>query len=59
MTEVREEATYIQQHKIRLVLFFSAMRHFRDALRAQGFRVHYRQLDDAGNANNFAGEFDD
>src|SRR6201999_1941514 len=30
MQEVREEATYIRQHKIRLVLFFSAMRHFRD-----------------------------
>lgn len=32
MMEVREEAIYTAQHKIRLVLFFSAMRHFRDEL---------------------------
>lgn len=36
MMEVAEEATYIPQHRIRLTLFFSAMRHFRDALRTNG-----------------------
>ena len=46
MAEVYEEATYIRQHKIRLVLFFSAMRHFRDELIAKGIPVHYRQIDD-------------
>jgi len=37
--EVREEATYIPQHKRRLAYFFSAMRHFRDEQRARGRRV--------------------
>ena len=46
MAEVDEEATYIPQHKARLVLFFSAMRHFRDALVERGYRVHYVALDD-------------
>ncbi|MEM1300069.1 MAG: cryptochrome/photolyase family protein [Pseudomonadota bacterium] len=45
MTEAREEAGYLRQHKKRLVLFFSAMRHFRDALRAAGWTVHYHTLD--------------
>ena len=33
--EVKEEASYIPQHRRRLVLFFAAMRHFRDEQRAQ------------------------
>ncbi|MEM7746295.1 MAG: cryptochrome/photolyase family protein, partial [Pseudomonadota bacterium] len=45
MTEAREEASYLRQHKKRLVLFFAAMRHFRDALRARGWTVHYRAID--------------
>ena len=32
MMEVAEEATYVPQHKMRLALFFSAMRHFRQEL---------------------------
>ena len=39
MVEAVEEATYVPQHKARLVLFFSAMRHFRDALRDEDFVV--------------------
>lgn len=45
MTEAAEEATYLAQHKKRLVLFFAAMRHFADAQRAAGRRVIYRVLD--------------
>jgi len=56
MMEVAEEATYIPQHKIRLVLFFSAMRHFREELAAHDYRVCYSQLDDAKNRGDFAGE---
>ena len=37
MMEVMEEASYVPQHKTRLVLFFSAMRHFRDELRDAGY----------------------
>ncbi len=48
MTEAREEATYLRQHKKRLVLFFAAMRHFAGALREKGLTVHYHRLDDEG-----------
>jgi deoxyribodipyrimidine photolyase-related protein len=48
MTEAAEEATYIPQHKRRLVLFFAAMRHFAEAQRQKGRRVIYRRLDDGG-----------
>jgi deoxyribodipyrimidine photolyase-related protein len=37
--EVEEEAVRIPQHKARLVLFFAAMRHFREDLRAAGRTV--------------------
>ncbi|MEM6973673.1 MAG: cryptochrome/photolyase family protein [Pseudomonadota bacterium] len=47
MSEVREEASYVPQHKKRLVLFFSAMRHFAEALREKGWEVRYQRLDDA------------
>ncbi|GMG84883.1 cryptochrome/photolyase family protein [Paralimibaculum aggregatum] len=64
MIEAREEATYLRQHKKRLVLFFAAMRHFAEALRARGFTVHYHALDGeapaaslaAGAARHEAGE---
>ncbi len=45
MAEVQEEATYVWSHKLRLAYFFSAMRHFREELRAQGKTVHYHALD--------------
>jgi deoxyribodipyrimidine photolyase-related protein len=54
--EVREEASYVPQHKRRLAFFFSAMRHFRDEQRAAGRRVWYRELDEPGNRGDFAGE---
>jgi deoxyribodipyrimidine photolyase-related protein len=44
MAEVQEEATYVWSHKLRLVYFLAAMRHFRDELRAQGRVVHYHAL---------------
>ncbi len=56
MMEVAEEATYVPQHKLRLALFFSAMRHFRDKLREAGRTVHYTALDDPDNAGSFAAE---
>jgi len=48
MTEAVEEATYLRQHKKKLVLFFAAMRHFADGQRALGRRVLYRRLDAEG-----------
>lgn len=56
MLEVDQEANYIPQHKIRLVLFFSAMRHFRDALRDQGYSIDYSELDDPANKGSIGGE---
>ena len=56
MIEAREEATYIPQHKIRLVLFFSAMRHFRDDLKDRGYSVSYSALDDHDNSGSIGAE---
>ncbi len=44
MAEVDQEATHVWCHKKRLVLFFSAMRHFRDSLRQRDFEVSYQAL---------------
>ena len=54
--EVREEASYIPQHRLRLALFFAAMRHFRDEQRAQGRQVVYSALDDKANRGSCATE---
>jgi deoxyribodipyrimidine photolyase-related protein len=56
MIEARHEATYVPQHKQRPVLFFSAMRHFRDELRERGFTVHYAALDAKHNRGSFREE---
>lgn len=44
MAELDEEATHVWCHKQRLLMFFSAMRHFRDARRAEGWEVRYKEL---------------
>lgn len=44
MAENEEEATHVWCHKLRLVFFFSAMRHFREDLKEAGFRVEYHEL---------------
>lgn len=44
MAEAAEEATYVWSHKLRLVYFFAAMRHFRKELEEQGKRVYYHAL---------------
>ncbi len=45
MAEVGEEATHVWSHQARIAVFLSAMRHFRDELRAGGWRVDYREID--------------
>ena len=45
MAEVMEEATYVRHNRHKIVLLFSAMRHFARALRAKGFEVAYYDLD--------------
>jgi deoxyribodipyrimidine photolyase-related protein len=56
MMEVWDEATYVKHHKQKIVLIFSAMRHFAEELRAEGFAVDYVRLDDAHNTGSFTGE---
>lgn len=46
MAEVAYESEHVWTHKQRIAIFLAAMRHFREALRARGDRVHYTQLDE-------------
>lgn len=56
MAEVAGESTHVWSHRARIALFLSAMRHFRDGLRARGWRVEYVELEEAGNAGSLGGE---
>ena len=56
MVEVHDEATYVRHHRQKIALVLSAMRHFAESLRAEGLRVDYVRLDDAGNSGSFTGE---
>lgn len=44
MAEVAEESTHVWTHKQRIAVFLSAMRHFAQARRDEGLRVHYTPL---------------
>jgi deoxyribodipyrimidine photolyase-related protein len=48
MAELPEEANHVCSHKARIVLFLSAMRHFRDSLLAAGVALRYLQLGEHG-----------
>lgn len=41
LAEVQAEASYVGHHQHKIVLIFSAMRHFAAVLRQQGFKVEY------------------
>ncbi|WP_421360685.1 cryptochrome/photolyase family protein [Agrobacterium rosae] len=56
LCEVMTEATYVGHHKQKLAFVFSAMRHFADELRADGYQVIYTRIDDKDNAGSFSGE---
>lgn len=58
MAEVTEESTLVWSSKPRTALFLSAMRHYREAQRARGWRVQYTELDDAENTGTLAGELE-
>lgn len=53
MAEVEEESVHVWSHKQKIVLFLSAMRHFRDSLLEQGLSVDYTEL--GNGADSFAG----
>ncbi|MCU7554153.1 cryptochrome/photolyase family protein [Alteromonas sp. ASW11-19] len=49
LAEVREEATYVKHHKLKIAFLFSAMRHFAEQLTSDGFKVVYCRYDDSEN----------
>ncbi|KGB27116.1 Uncharacterized protein HPDFL43_00024620 [Hoeflea phototrophica DFL-43] len=55
MAEVMDEATSVRHHKKKIAFLFSAMRHFAQALRDDGFTVDYLALDAPDNPGNFGG----
>lgn len=56
MCEVMAEATYVGHHKKKIAFIFSAMRHFADELRTDGYRVRYTRIDDHDNTGSFRAE---
>ena len=48
MAEVAQESNKVWSTKARIAVFLTAMRHFAEALRVQGKRVHYRRLGEEG-----------
>lgn len=56
MAEVREEATYVRHHKKKIAYVFSAMRHFAQALKAEGHHVIYTRYDATQNQGSLFGE---
>ena len=56
LVEVADEARYVRHHKQKLVLIFSAMRHFAAELEAREIPVDYVSLEDEGNTGSFTGE---
>ncbi|MGY2313016.1 cryptochrome/photolyase family protein, partial [Pseudomonas gingeri] len=55
MVEVMEEASHVPHHPQKIVLVFSAMRHFAQALQQRGLRVQYVPLDDPQNTGSVPG----
>ena len=58
MAEVAEEAGYVQHHKKKIAFLFSAMRHFANELKEDGWQVHYVRLDDPDNSGSLTGEIE-
>ncbi|MEL6961824.1 MAG: cryptochrome/photolyase family protein [Pseudomonadota bacterium] len=56
IVEAMEEATYVGHHKKKIVFLFSAMRHFADSLRKDGWAVDYVTLQDPGNSGSLTSE---
>jgi deoxyribodipyrimidine photolyase-related protein len=56
MAEVMDEARYVPHHPKKVALVLSAMRHFAEELRADGWQVAYTKMDDAGATSSIVGE---
>ncbi len=53
MAELADEATYVQHHRKKTALIFSAMRHFARLLEDDGYRVFYRRFDPSADVRSF------
>jgi deoxyribodipyrimidine photolyase-related protein len=49
LCEVKEEATYVKHHKVKIAFLFSAMRHFAILLKDNGYTVDYVHYNDENN----------
>ena len=58
MCEVDSEARAVKHHKKKIAFLFSAMRHFAQDLRHDGFRVDYVEIDDSSNTQSFSTEIE-
>lgn len=56
MAEVMEEGRYVPHHPKKIALILSAMRHFADELRVDGWKVAYTRLDDPDATPSIVGE---
>ena len=56
LVEVMEEASHVPNHPQKIALIFSAMRHFAEALRQRGVRLHYVTLTDPNNSGSVPSE---
>ena len=56
MAEVADETVYVPHHPQKIAFIFSAMRHFAERLKGEGFQVEYIELDDPDNSGSFEGE---
>ena len=57
LVEVMEEASHVPHHPQKIVLVFSAMRHFAEALQQRGIRVQHVKLDDPDNSGSVPGNY--
>ncbi|MBI1262020.1 MAG: cryptochrome/photolyase family protein [Rhizobiales bacterium] len=56
LAEVRTEASYVPHHKQKIVMIFSAMRHFADMLQEEGINIHYTDYLDPENTGSLIAE---
>ncbi|MEO3415301.1 cryptochrome/photolyase family protein [Roseovarius sp. CAU 1744] len=56
MAEVADETGYVPHHPKKIALVLSAMRHFAEELREDGWQVAYTRLDDAEASKSIVGE---
>lgn len=56
MAETHAEATYVKHHQQKLVLLFSAMRHFAQSLKAEQCPLLYVEYEDPANTGNLMDE---